>query len=476
MKKIIRIILFALVTGQAFSQQIFDEMQLVDISAEAGIRSTVIRDPAQALLIIQTQISSLRIQSNNIIHKIDQPQPGTWHVRLAPGTHRISFQAEGFVSIQQRFYFSPKEVKGLQIRVIPVAERKEERNVGYVVIQSKPDSIPVYFNEQFYGITPYMGKIIAGRYKLELKREPYRSFKKDIVIVPGQTLPVDAVLYVVVGSATVTSKPADAKIILDGNNVGKTPMNLNDIPVGKHVIKLELENYDSYTTEFEITEEKSTERIYGKLNKLQSRLAIQGSPTNSTIEINGTKVGTLPLKERSIEFGSHDITISKPGFYTYNKFLLVNKSDLYTLSIKLSPKSRTSATLYSTILPGSGQIYSGRSTPGILLGAASLGGLAVTFALNSSYQDKRNQYLDNKQAYEDNTDPDRMTDLYSAMLSSYDDMESTYNSARIAGILTAVVWVYNIVDTYIFFPKQSGVQLSVYSDDDRVLLSLYLTL
>jgi TM2 domain-containing membrane protein YozV len=221
---------------------------------------------------------------------------------------------------------------------------------------------------------------------------------------------------------------------------------------------------------------KSTERIYGKLNILQSRLAIHGSPINSNIEINGTRIGTLPLSERTIGFGLHNITVSKPGFYTYNKSLLVNKSDLYTISINLSPKSRTSATLYSTLLPGSGQIYSGRTTQGILLGAASLGGLAVTFALNSSYQDKRNQYLDNKQAYEDNTDPDRMTDLYNSMLSSYDNMESTYNSARVAGILTTVIWVYNIVDTYIFFPKQSGVQLDAYSDGDRALLSLYLSL
>jgi len=61
------IVILLLFCYPAFAQQILDEMQLIDISNDQTIRSTVIRDPEQALLIVKTQISTLRIQSNNII-------------------------------------------------------------------------------------------------------------------------------------------------------------------------------------------------------------------------------------------------------------------------------------------------------------------------------------------------------------------------------------------------------------------------
>ena len=47
------------------AQQIFDEMELIDISDEPDIKSSIIRDPNQALLIVRSQISDLSFQSNN---------------------------------------------------------------------------------------------------------------------------------------------------------------------------------------------------------------------------------------------------------------------------------------------------------------------------------------------------------------------------------------------------------------------------
>ena len=132
------ILIFFFFFSTSFAQQILDEMQLSDISDQPSIKSSVIRDPNQALIIVKTQISALRIESNNIIIKSEQVEPGTWHIRVEPGTHRLRFQAEGFISVQQRFYFNPKDVKGVQIRVISAAEKKEEKNSGIIVIKNHP--------------------------------------------------------------------------------------------------------------------------------------------------------------------------------------------------------------------------------------------------------------------------------------------------------------------------------------------------
>ena len=212
------------------AQQILDEMQIIDISDETSIRSVIIRDPEQALLVVKTQISNLHIRSNNVINELKEVEPGTWHIILAPGTHRLSFQAEGFISIQQRFYFNPKDVKGIRIRVIPAAEKKEAKNTGLVFIETEPDSAQVYLNDQFYGTTPYTGSLLAGRYRLKLSRDNFVPLYNDIVIRPYENNLIKEKLERATGDITTASEVSP-----DGLNVavldfsGGEPMTPSEI-------------------------------------------------------------------------------------------------------------------------------------------------------------------------------------------------------------------------------------------------------
>lgn len=204
MRKIFKLLqtilsLVLLLNLPTFSQVFFGEMEIEDISNEPDVKSTIIRDPEQALLIVKTQVDLMRIKSNNVIIQSEKKEDGSWHLKVKPGTHRISFQAKGFISLQQRFYFNPKDVKGVRIRVIPSAEREEEKNTGIVVIQSQPDSADVFFNEQFYGSTPYIGKLLVGRYNLRVRKQNYLPTYKSIIIRSSETLPVEVELKKTIG-------------------------------------------------------------------------------------------------------------------------------------------------------------------------------------------------------------------------------------------------------------------------------------
>lgn len=444
----------------SFAQQILDEMQLVDISTEQAIRATVIRDPEQALIIIKTQISTLRIQSNNIINKAEQVEPGTWHIRLVPGTHRLSFQAEGFISVQERFYFNPKDVKGVRIRVVPAAERKEEKNTGIVVIKSTPDSAAVYFNDQFYGFTPYLGKTLAGQYKLELKKEPFLSYRETVIMVSGETLPINVELSTSSGSVDVSSRPVRARVEIDDRYIGETPIVFSQLTKGMHKIMVSLENHEPFSSEFEISEENRAQKFNISLIPQESSLTIRGIPRQANIYIDGNVAGLLPLENKKILYGLYDIAVSKPGFYSYNKNILIEKSEPYTIDIRLEAKSKYSALLYSTLLPGSGQVYSGRTTQGIILGTAALGAAVTTLIFYGDYLDKKDTYSANKNAYDTNTDLGDMESLYATMQNSYSEMEDSNSRAKIMFGVTAAVWIYNMVDAVLFFPDLNGMDLT----------------
>jgi hypothetical protein len=453
------VLITSLLCFPAMAQQILDEMQLIDISREAAIRSTVIRDPELALLVIKTQISALRIQSNNIIKKSEQVEPGTWHIRLVPGTHRLSFQAEGFISVQERYYFNPKDVKGVQIRVIPAAEKKEEKNVGIIVIKSTPDSAAVYLNDQFYGTTPYLGKTLAGQYKLELKKDPYLTHEELIIIVSGETLPVNVELGKSLGSVTVSSKPENARVEINDRYIGETPLEFKKIGKGRHTLKVSIKNHETFESTFEINRADQTEKFNITLKPMESQLSIQGTPSNAQVFINGNTAGLLPLQNKKILYGLYDISVRKTGYFSYEKSVLIDKSEPFLLSVGLKPKSKYSALLYSTLLPGSGQIYSGRSTMGIIVGSAAIGSAIATLLFNSNYDDKKDIYMAHKTAYDTNTDLGKMASLYKTSQDSYTEMEDAQSISNIVFGITAVIWLYNMADALFFFPDLSKIDL-----------------
>ena len=57
------------------------------------------------------------------------------------------------------------------------------------------------------------------------------------------------------GSLEVESRPAGASIIVDGEFTGTTPTRLN-LPVGRHVIELELDGYQAWAKAIEVSEDE----------------------------------------------------------------------------------------------------------------------------------------------------------------------------------------------------------------------------
>ena len=58
-----------------------------------------------------------------------------------------------------------------------------------VSLTSVPEGAKVYFNGEEKGTTPFIGKVDAGVYTIELKMKGYQTYKMDDVeVVPGKEL------------------------------------------------------------------------------------------------------------------------------------------------------------------------------------------------------------------------------------------------------------------------------------------------
>ncbi|MGH9313395.1 MAG: PEGA domain-containing protein, partial [Vicinamibacterales bacterium] len=69
------------------------------------------------------------------------------------------------------------------------------------------------------------------------------------------------------GSLYVDSRPRGARVFLDGRQVGTTPLQLPDVAVGSHVVRLELPGHRTWTTSRQVVAGK-TERVAGSLEQI----------------------------------------------------------------------------------------------------------------------------------------------------------------------------------------------------------------
>jgi len=456
-----------------FSQQLLNEMEIIDSSDEEDVKSTIIRNPNTSLLIVKSQISNLLFKSNNRILESQQTSPGIWHIQLVPGTHRITFQAAGFISNQIRLFFNRNEVKGLRIRVVPTGETSEIVNSGLLVITSEPESAQVYIDNEPFAVTNYVGRFPIGTYQIRVEKQYFEAYEREINVSDGVITPVNINLTPLYGSIEVHSYPESARLILNGEEIGDTPFKSNRIQYGQHLLEINLPDYESVERIFLLNDSNKVENFSVRLTRRIAALTLALQPRQAHVFIDEKEITSLPVQNYPLTYGQHSVNIYRPGYSSYGHTFVVNTSDPIRLEINLEQKSKFIATLLSFLVPGTGQIYSGNSTRGVIIGASFIGGIAGTYLLNNLYSDERKKFLQSQQLYENNIDVNNMGSLYKKMMSTYENLDNLQNLTRILAGASAAIWLYGIFDAIFFFPEleYSGIRLS--SSNDSIGITAY---
>lgn len=111
--------------------------------------------------------------------------------------------------------------------------------IGTAVIASTPAGAEVYVDGARAGTTPLRLDIEAGRHDVELRFRGQRR-TEQVTIERGAETPVAWAMRRV-GTIQIASTPAGARVTIDGHERGVTPLELNDLPEGAHVVQFESE-------------------------------------------------------------------------------------------------------------------------------------------------------------------------------------------------------------------------------------------
>ncbi len=223
---------------------------------------------------------------------IDDQEPrkvnadGTFKSWLTNGSHNVTVEADDFL---------PQTV------MVNMGSTRQQMDINLVsslstlILKTGTAGAQIYIDEELKGTDQWQGLLAAGTYMVESRKEGYRSASLMVTVNQKQTETVKLPpLEKIYGALYVDVEPIDAEIYLDGKLLGKAPNLFNDVPIGKHRVRISKLGYVDRIDDVEIFENKQT-KINGSIQREDKTLsplketsgALLGDKTLSPFTVNG---------------------------------------------------------------------------------------------------------------------------------------------------------------------------------------------
>ena len=171
---------------------------------------------------------------------------GTVSQLLSYGTHEYRVELFGYKTDAGVIQVGADKV---------VKEVTLSSSLATITIQCAMEEADIYINDEKKGTGTWTGNLAPALYKVEAKREGYQTRLLSLTVreleVKTVNVPSPLPLY---GRVRIQSDPIDATVLIDGDEVGTTPMLSKEMQVGPHNVELRKDGYLNYTTQVTVSD------------------------------------------------------------------------------------------------------------------------------------------------------------------------------------------------------------------------------
>ncbi len=203
---------------------------------------------------------------------------------------------------------------------------------GILKVSSDPSGAKIYINNEYQGVTPFIMPVIPKTYTVKLVRAPY-YYNTTVTIASGEVKEINATLTQPGGTLEISSNPPRARIYIDGEYKGMTPMTVKLVS-GHHSVKITKEKYQNYTTEV-MLDPGEAKIITVKLSPVYSYLTVKSTPPGAKVYVDGSYAGKTPLRDYKLSPGSHEIKMVKEGYKEFTKTITLTAAEKTSLVASL---------------------------------------------------------------------------------------------------------------------------------------------
>lgn len=205
---------------------------------------------------------------------------------IKSGVHHVKVAKSMYKSFETQMTVTDNETSTLDVVMAP--------NFALVTFIADEES-EIWLDGERKGVGEWTGPLESGEYMVEVKKQAHRSVS-EIVRISGteaRTIRLKSPIVAIRASLEIVSTPLRATVLIDGVEVGETPLMKNDVLVGTHSVVFRKDGYSEVEKMF-VVEENEENRLAVELTKKYGRT--NDSPTMSPEKNKDTDV---PAQEPS---------------------------------------------------------------------------------------------------------------------------------------------------------------------------------
>lgn len=211
------------------------------------------------------------------------------------------------------------------------------------------------------GTTNAVLSLPPGEYPVTLKMDGYVDYAAIVTVHADALTTLDATLEPILpaGSLSVTSRPADAKVYVDGAYRGLTPVESTE-ETGTHVLLLTRSGYEGHAENVTIAGGSTTfitvslepSRPAGK-----AFIEVSSTPTGARVYLDGVYGGTTPVTINAVP-RSHELRLELEGYRDYTGSVITTLGSVTPVDAVLEPADSTTPVPTPREAPGSISVIS----------------------------------------------------------------------------------------------------------------------
>lgn len=163
--------------------------------------------------------------------------------------------------------------------------------------------------------------IRPGEYVLGASATGYHPFNGAITVTKADTQRQEVILQPLPGRLTLTTDPAGARVLVDGELVGTTPLDQFVIEAGEHELLLKADRYLDFPQSINITGREVQQQLALNLAPAWADVQIATEPAGASVLIDGEPAGETPGSIEVLQ-GERVLSVQLPGFASAEQALI----------------------------------------------------------------------------------------------------------------------------------------------------------
>ena len=304
---------------------------------------------------LEPQVGSISIETDPIECEIYLN--GIKQNRLTPvvlrniqvGSYQLELKKEGFTSIKKLIEIKEGETNKVIEKLI----------AGITIpIITEPSNASIEIDGIYLGISPISYKFTIGKnYNIKITKENYKPLNETVFITENvYKLPVYN-LEKLEKILPIITEPSNARIYIDNNYIGISPISYK-FTIGKNYnIKITKENYKPINETIFITENVYNLPIYNLVKIIsEKKLVIITEPSNARIYIDDNYIGISPIYYNFTIGKNYNIKITKENYKPINETIFITEN-VYKLPVYNLEKIITVKNIAIITEPSNARIY-----------------------------------------------------------------------------------------------------------------------